>query len=218
MWYKLRIPLIAAFVFGVLGFAHFFVPHPVSTDFRLRMTSWVRIISGFGMFIGIYSLFHLHIGRIHRQVKGWGYSIFALAGAVLMMAAGFYNGGRGPFAPMTREGTSFQWLYDYVQLPCMATLFSILAFYIASAAFRTFRARSIEAALLLVAAIVVMFGRVPISEMISQVFPQAAELVMDFPNMAAKRGILLGLTLGAISQSLRVIFGLERSYLGGQQS
>ena len=92
----------------------------------------------------------------------------------------------------------------------------------ASAAFRTFRARNVAGALLLIAAIVVMVGRVPISEDMSQlafgdrsVIPRAADIIMEYPNLAAKRGILLGIGLGAISQALRILFGIERSYLGG---
>jgi len=46
-------------------------------------------------------------------------------------------------------------------------------------------------------------------------FPRAADWLMEYPNMAVKRAIFLGISLGAISQSLRVLFGIERSYLGG---
>jgi hypothetical protein len=67
-----------------------------------------------------------------------------------------------------------------------------------------------------------MFGRVPLSETVSQwllgdrqIIPNMAKAIMDYPNLAAKRGILLGIGLAIISQSLRILLGIERSYLGG---
>ncbi len=222
MWYKRTIPLIIVFGIGVLAFAHEYVPHPLAGAFRERMTTWFRIIGGFAMFIGAYSLLHMHISRIRRRVGGWGYSAFVFLGAAGMIAVGLINEGLGPLAPAPRDQmTWFQWGYKYVQVPCGATVFSILAFFIASAAFRTFRAKTFSAALLLVAALIVMFGRVPVSESLGsllgapQLFSKATDIVMEYPNLAAKRGILLGISLGAISQSLRVLFGIERSYLGG---
>lgn len=134
-----------------------------------------------------------------------------------MIAVGFYNQGKGPLAPVPGEGTWFQWGYDYIQVPCGATIFSILAFFMASAAFRTFRARNAEAGLLLAAAIIVMVGRVPVGALISDWLPLVSDWIMEHPNLAAKRGILLGISLGIISQSLRILFGIERSYLGGSE-
>ncbi len=221
---KPTLPLILVFVMGLLAFTQEFVPHPLSGKFREEMTTWFRIIGGFGLFIGAYSLLHMHISRIRRKVAGWGYSVFVFIGAAAMIIAGLYNGGNGPLGPAPDEKWKdwFDWGYNYIQLPCSATIFSILAFFMASAAFRTFRARNMGAALLLIAAVIVMFGRVPVSEALgswlfgdSTVFPKATDVIMDYPNLAAKRGILLGISLGAISQSLRILLGIERSYLGG---
>lgn len=216
MWYKLTVPLIVVFIVGLLGFVHDFIPHPWAGDFREGITTWFRIIGSFAVFIGLYSLLHLHYSRIRRRQAGWGYSIFVFLGAGGMILLGLYSKGQGPLAPAPGADTWFEWGYRYIQVPCGATIFSILAFFMASAAFRTFRARNLQAALLLLAAVIVMFGRVPLGAMVSRWIPWAADVIMEFPNLAAKRGILLGISLGAISQSLRILFGVERSYLGGR--
>ena len=222
MWYKRTIPLILVFVLGILAFAQNFVPHPLSEKFLKTVTDWSRIIGGFGLFLGAYSLLHMHVSRIRRQQPGWAYSGFVFIGAMGMIILGLWNDGVGPVrAAPDPQGTWFNWGYESIQVSCSSAMFSILAFFMASAAFRTFRARNLGAALLLVAALIVMFGRVTVSETVGgwlgrpKVFGEIVDAIMDYPNMAAKRGVLLGIALGAVAQSLRIIFGIERSYLGG---
>ena len=96
-------------------------------------------------------------------------------------------------------------------------MFALLAFYIASAAFRAFRARNAEATVLLVAACIVMVARVPMGEnlpLVGEKLPQFMNWIMDVPNIAARRSIFIGAALGAVATGLRVILGVERSHLG----
>ena len=105
-------------------------------------------------------------------------------------------------------------------------MFSVLAFFIARAAFRAFRARSAEATALLLAGCIIMIGRVPIGDLISQHsawfgdtsilnFTGWTDWLLNYPNAAAQRGILLGVILSQIAISVRIIFGIERTYMGG---
>src|SRR5207244_3880605 len=57
------------------------------------------------------------------------------------------------------EGAPFWWLYEFMFRPLQATMFAMLAFYVASAAFRAFRAKNIEATLLLGTAFIILLGR-----------------------------------------------------------
>ncbi|MCD6246685.1 hypothetical protein J7J58_07305, partial [candidate division WOR-3 bacterium] len=99
--------------------------------------------------------------------------------------------------------------------PMQAAMFSLLAFYIASAAFRSFRARTPEATVLLITATIVMLGRVPIGSLIYRGLPGITEWILSTVSLAAQRGILLGVGLGSIATSMKIILGIERSYLGG---
>ncbi|MSS70645.1 MAG: hypothetical protein EXS64_04060 [Candidatus Latescibacteria bacterium] len=206
------LPLIIAFVVGMIGILTYYVP--VWGDVEETFATWLRIIYAFAFLLGTYSLLHLHWNRIRRRNPGWGYSTMVYFGFGLTLVLAMYNNGGWFMQPQAEEG-GLRWMFRYVQVPCQATMFSILAFFIASAAYRTFRARTPEAVILLVAAVLMMLGRVPIGAYIHEGLPTFAQWLMAIPNMAAKRGILLGVSLGGIATSLRIIFGIERSYLGG---
>lgn len=105
------------------------------------------------------------------------------------------------------------WIYHRVFIPLQATMFSLLAFYIASAAFRAFRARSMEATLLLLAGTVVMLGSVELGGTLGRVFGEAQAFLMAYINAAGQKAIIIGATLGILATGLRIVLGLERSYL-----
>jgi hypothetical protein len=120
--------------------------------------------------------------------------------------------------PPLRWGASGRvrtWIFDHVFAPCNATVFALLAFFVASAAFRAFRARSLEAGLLLGAAIVVLLARAPIGAQLHGSLPDLAQWILDVPSNGSRRAIMMGAAVAAIATSLRVILGLERSHLGG---
>jgi hypothetical protein len=117
------------------------------------------------------------------------------------------------------DGSIYDWLFNNLQIPMMATMFSTLAFYIASAAYRAFRARSAEATILLITAVMVMLWRVPMGEWFLNLFPGDIPTflntyIMGGANMAVQRGIIIGAALGASAMSLRIILGIERTYMG----
>jgi hypothetical protein len=148
--------------------------------------------------------------RIHMKAAGYT----EIAGDV-EVAAGEVVTIRGTPAMMWGpDGRVFVWLYDHVFAPCNATMFALLAFFVASAAFRAFRARNAEAALLLVSAIIILIGRAPIGRTIHPWLPELADWMLDIPNNAGRRAIMMGAAIGAIATGLRVILGLERSHLG----
>nr|MBC8366260.1 hypothetical protein [bacterium] len=116
----------------------------------------------------------------------------------------------------TTPGTLLQNLFNYIMIPCQATIFSMLAFYIASAAYRAFRIRTLLASVLLVTAFIVMMRIIPLPEPLSSWNSSLVQWILAVPNMAAKRAIIIGVGLGAISYSMKIILGIERGYMGGE--
>ena len=108
--------------------------------------------------------------------------------------------------------SSYVFLFSNVVTACGTTMYAMLAFYLASASFRAFRARNMEAAILLVSAVILMLGRVPIGEVISPYLPKAANWIMSVINTAGQRGVMICSALGYISISLRMLLGLERAH------
>lgn len=223
MWLKRTIPLLICFVVGVSMSVQYFVPTQWSKDGLEELSNWVAIIAGFTIGLGVVSVCRLHWQKIRRLAPGWGYSIVAFIGFFGMVVAGFWFLGIER-NPETRNLTPYGWGYVYVMQPLQSTIFSILAFYIASAAFRAFRARSLEATLLLVTAVIVLLGRASVGDWLWErlggartgvTLSDIVVWIMSVPNMSAQRGIMFGLTLGILATSLKIIFGIERAYLGG---
>lgn len=200
------LPLTITFLAGLVMFAQFFVPHKLSQDALTYMTDWMRIIGAFALVLGIGSLIQRHTGRIRQRHPDAAFSAVALLCFLGMVVLGI--------GWKTEEGSPFDWGFTYVFMPLDATMFSVLAFFMASAAYRTFRARTPEATLLLVASLALMFGRIPLQRALDPHLAGVAEWIMTWPATAAKRGILLGVALGSMAMSLRLLLGIERSHLG----
>ncbi|MCP3905705.1 MAG: hypothetical protein GY715_18925 [Planctomycetes bacterium] len=121
------------------------------------------------------------------------------------------------------QGAPFWWLYEFAFKPLQATIFAMLAFYVASAAFRAFRAKNIEAFLLLGTAFIILLGRTFAGVFLTSWVPEWASglkienltvYIMQVFNTAGNRAIMIGIALGIASTSLKVLLGVDRSYLG----
>jgi hypothetical protein len=205
---KNNVPLLITFVAGMVMIVQYFVPHPPFSSIQQVFNTWFLIITVFAMTLGIGNLMKIHIERVRRQRGGWWYSIVLLVAFAVMFVAGIGWG--------IQRGTFFYYLYWNMHIPMSSTMFALLAFFVASASYRAFRARTPEATLLLASAILVMIGRVPLANYIWDKLPLISDWIMDYPNTAGQRAIMIGIALGVVSTSLRIILGIERTYLAGK--
>lgn len=212
-----EIPLLITGFVGAIYIVTFFIPalqfvETVSTD-------WILIIQAFAIWLGALNLMKINLIKLTSGKQDRIYALIVVVSFLVMAGAGFAPLFRGD-REYQAAGSFFAWLFDAFYVPLNATMFALLAFFVASASYRAFRARNREATLLLLAAFFVMLGRVPLGDLLTLWLPEGwrmsswADVIMNYPQMAGQRAIMIGIALGIVSNSLRLVLGIERSHLG----
>lgn len=230
---KRKLPLLITFTVGIILIISDFIPHKPFGQLSGELEIWFLIISGFAILLGQMSLFKVNIIKIRFKKRDWQFYVITLLSFIFMVALGFLWG-TGNSAGILGHGESisaamgykpFDYLFHNVYQHLQATMFSLLAFFIASAAYRAFIGRTVESNLLLAAAVLVMLGNTTFGVLLTGWLPDSlkflhlpnvSEFIMTFPTTAGQRAIMIGAGLGIIGSSLRIILGIERSYLGGE--
>ncbi|GAB4313344.1 MAG: hypothetical protein Kow0059_04540 [Candidatus Sumerlaeia bacterium] len=218
--FKRQLPLAIVFLTGIGLILCYYSPARFAEDVVTQSFRWVQIITAFTLIIGIWSLIMNHWRRVSRQQAGWAYSVVMFVAFIITSITGLF------FSGYTKS-PAFLWIFDNVNVPATATVFSILAFYICSAAYRAFRVRNFEATVMLVAAVIVMFGRIPFGDMLSEwlirlgvpkslTVSKIVDWLMNVEVTEARRALRIGIALSVVATSMRIIFGIERTYMGGK--
>jgi hypothetical protein len=229
---KRFVPLLITFFIGLLVISSEFIPHKPFSTLNAGLENWFLIISGFAIILGQMSLIHVNSWKVANKAENWQYYLVGLISFAAMVTFGILWGtqdakgllGNGAGWASWLGSKPFEYLFNNVYQHLSSTMFALLAFYIASAAYRAFIIRSFESNLLMIAAVLVMLGRTTVGSSITAGLPQnlrflhlpnIAEFIMSFPTNAAQRAIMISAALGIVGSSLRILLGIERSYLGG---
>jgi hypothetical protein len=230
MWRR-TIPIMITFIVGTVLVVAEFIPHKPFGNLGEDFSLYFDIIAVFAFILGGGNLCRVHFSKVYRKKTDWQFSIVTLLGFFVMLAAGIFKIGNpeGIQGDVTAAGSLFADLYDSIFTPLQGTMYALLAFFVASASYRAFRAKNVDASILLIAAFVILLGRTPAPSLIANFFagagigfmatafnfvPKLTDWIMDVPNLAGQRAILIGIALGVISMALRLILGVERTYLG----
>ncbi len=158
------------------------------------MNKWFNVSKAIAIGVGVISLTRLHANKIRRRRETWPQSIallVAMYGYILVTVA------------QTVEGPIGSWVYEAAIVPMGSTMYGMIAFWITSAAYRAFRIRSWQATVLLIFGAFVMLGKTPLGPVISELWGDGTEWLMNSVVTGVFRGIKLGAYLGAFSTALR---------------
>lgn len=203
-------------IFG-LGFFYaivYYVAVPGVVDLQAasdQLLAYITAVLTAAFAIGVINLTRVHWINIKRKRATWRYSIILLLCLYSMLV---FSAIASPFALDPNSAVIpasviqfstpiWEFLYYKIMVNINSSIFALLAFFIASAAYRAFKARSLESTILLVAGLLVVLGQAPIADLIWPGFSLIRDWIMAFPNTAGQRGILIGAALGIIVFSVR---------------
>ncbi len=235
--------VLVTFLGGLFFALEYFWPTHVVDGRQVNFLSdWIEpavlalsIIGAFMVLLGVNSLVQVHGNTLLRLRPGWGNSLafFLAMIAMFIFMLWDYSLKTEPTASgfMPYPTAIYQVLFNGLYQPLIAATFSLLAFYIASAAYRAFRIRSAEAGLMMIAAFIVMLGQVPIGMWLTHWIPRTGAhqwlsffrietfslWIMQYWNAPAQRAITFGIAVGALAMSLRIWLSLERGTFFSQQ-
>ncbi len=201
---KKELPILLGLIAGILWYSEFFIAGMFQENQKLFFSNGMKVVGVVSVAVGIYSVARQNYYKIKYNNERY-YAILRVSMIFLMIFLGLKSG--------TSSGTPFSSMFMNVYVPFQATIFSLLAFYIASAAYRSFKAKSVESAVLLLASIIVMLSKIPLGGELWSQIPVIGEWIMDSPSSAGRRAIIFGGYLGSITMMIRIFFGLERSHL-----
>lgn len=199
---KRTLPVAAAIICGLIALVDFFVSDPLVDALGAGLADGVVILAGFALLFGILNILRVHTARAVRGERDRGLSLLLVLALVTTLTIGL----------VLPASAALDWVFTYLLVPLQSTMAGLLAFFIISAAYRAFRIRTFEAAILFATSIFVLVVQLPFIGGIVPYLAEVREWLLAVPVTAGVRGILLGIALGTITTSLRVLLAVDQPY------
>ncbi len=199
-------PILVAFLCGAIVLAGYFVNQKSVSDLASQIVRWRIVIAAFALALGGVNMLSLHGKKVAQKKSNWPYSLIFIVSFFAYFVLG-----------VTKSPTSAQYTYIWrnTYQPAASTMYSFTLFYMTSACWRAFRIRNWQAGVMLAVGVIVLLGQVGLGAAISPAIPKISDWIVANPNAAAIRAITIGGSLGMVMMSIRVILGLERTYMPG---
>jgi len=201
------IAYVIVFIMGIITTVEYFVVSPGLRSISADVQSWATIVAAFSLGVGSINLLRIHGRQVVKRGQGYYNNAVLLAGMCMTIVVGLWG---------TTSHPTYQFIFFNILYPSDTAVWSLLGFYIASAAVRTLRIRTKEGAVLLVAGILTLIKNSPTMGVVWGGFSVIGDWLLSVPNSAAVRGIMICSAIGVLALGLRVLLRQERTSLGGR--
>jgi len=205
---------------GIYFFVAFFLPehilwgrHDLQLNYYNDKVSDAMLIMFYAAVgLGVINIFRVYGYQVVRRRKGWPNAAALILAMLVTAVAGFWS----EFGSRDTVKSFFQdFIFNGLYNNLGSAMFSLLAFYIAGAAYRSFRVQSFEAALMMLAALLVMIGQIPLGFYLWDHLPDMRNWLMTQVSTPAFRGIYFGILIAYLITAIRMWLCLEKSEAGG---
>lgn len=167
----------------------------------LVLYRWFIILSAFGLLLGVGHLLQVHLRRVLQGEAEWGLSLLLVATALATLVAGLLQSS-GVTSPLV------EWIFDTFLAPGAATLYALVIFFMAAAAYRYLRITAPGGGWMLAGTLLMLLLQMPISTtLLPTMFGDNMAWLLQAPVMATFRGALLGSALALILIGIRYLLG-----------
>ncbi len=205
---KRSIPIIIAVVVGLLTFLGLLLNLPPLSQVSSLLLRWASFLAAIALLIGVLNLLAVHLNRL---LKGNLYSGVLALSMLTVFAFAITD-----LVGITQGGIDI--IFNWVQFPLEAALSSLLAFLLLFAGVQLLRRqRNVGGVLFLLTAVLVLLSTALATSRfvppgLANIFTRVGETISTIFVTAGMRGILLGVALGTITLSIRLLLGVERPY------
>jgi hypothetical protein len=203
---KRGLPLAIAIAFGLLTLVGLMLPLPALTDLIL---GWVGFLAAVALVLGVLNLLAVHAQRTTSEKNPYSailiISVLAVFGLAVTDALSITENG---------VARAFNW----IQVPLETALASLMAFFLLFLGFHMLKSRrGFGAILFWLTAMLVLFSNVfmattLVPPVVRNIFMQIQAIINDIIVIAGVRGLLIGIALGTITLSVRVLLGFDQPY------
>lgn len=167
--------------------------------------AWTILLTAFALLLGVFQVIVIHIHRIYTGHREWVGSLLLLAMLCAVLVAGLLD-------PQGTLSPTVEWIFAHVIAPGQATLFALLAFFMAAAAYRYLRIGLPGGAWMLAGMVLMLLAQLPLSLLVLPApISTALRWWLTQPVMATMRGALIGSSLALLVVGLRFLLGRNQA-------
>ncbi|GAC1386393.1 MAG: hypothetical protein NVSMB42_06920 [Herpetosiphon sp.] len=196
-------PILVASLAGCVVLWGLWQPNAVSSG----LLEVAQIVVATGLLLGIVNILVFHVRRVVRDRSSRLTSaalVVGLVGVFTVQLAGDYLGGDAAAVALA--------VLRYGYQPLAESLLALLTVFVVRAIWRAMRLRPGEAWIVTLVSAAFLLGTGPWTGLVPGLLP-VLDWVRAYPVVGVVRGLLLGVGIGSVVASLRLLFGFDQPYV-----